>query len=85
MPVGEINNDDNLKLILSVQTPETEEKIGSLTTSVKDLIDCSPGKTELSTKSFNFYKDSEKKIKAAKISFGIKFRFNDGSDINKHL
>lgn len=85
IPVGEINSDKNLNLILSVQSSEMEENIGSFSTSVRDLIDCSPGKTDISTKSYNFYHDSENKIKTAKISFGIKFKFNDESDINKHL
>ena len=71
--------------MLSVEEEQTEQTIAWFTTSVKELIECQPGKTDMYQRSYNFLNESDDKMKVAKISFGIKFKMNDGSDVKNHL
>ncbi len=49
IPVGEINAEKNLKIILTVLGEYKEETIASFTTSIKEFIDWQAGKTEMKT------------------------------------
>ena len=85
IPIGEINAEKNIKFMLSVEGEQTEDTIGYFIASARELIECQQGQTETSTRSYNFFNDDDDKMKMAKISFGIKFKMNDGSDVKNHI